>query len=773
MKNTISLLILVFSISTSVAQHYQKVKIHLPNDESLRIFKNLPIAADHGSWRGTTVFETDLNQADLAMVNESGLASEVLIENVVGYYQKRLAEGPGVPKSSSACDNDEINTPAGFTLGSMSSYFTYNEFKAHLDNMVSLYPNLITTKAPIGTFETWDGNPIYWVRISDNAAVDENEPEVLYTAIHHAREAGTLSQLIFYMYYILENYYTDPSIKELVDNTEMYFIPMVNPDGYQYNQGTNPDGGGMWRKNRRPNGGSFGVDLNRNYSYQWGGAGTSSDPTSDVYKGPSSMSEPETQAMEWFAQQHDFVTALNFHSYADQLLFPWGYSDNLQCSHHDEFSAICEEMVSENGYLAQQSAVLYPAAGDSDDWGYGETGTKPRIYSMTCEIGGENDGFWPAQSRIIPIAKENVYLNLTLARSATNYASITDLEPTLQSDSGHFSYRLERLGWEPGTFTVSVEPLVGITSIGASNTHSGLGIGETVEDSIFFVLQPDLVVGDPIKYVLAIDNGLYVTRDTLTKVYGPEVQLFANGGAPTQDWEMNNAWGLTTSTFVSSPNSLTDSPNGNYPNDGNRKMETAEPIDLSGLSQAFLRFNAKWEIETGWDYAQISASTNGTNWTPLCGNYTKVGNEYQDEDEPVYDGEQDSWIQEEIDLSDFIGESVYFQFRMVSDASVREDGMYIDDVELVGLAAPDVAISTSNSQADHYLVYPNPSEGQFNLRLKSSATVSVFNTNAQLLSQQMLEKGNHILDGSEWNPGIYILRIRSQTSVFNQRISIQ
>src|SRR5690606_2209606 len=115
--------------------------------------------------------------------------------------------------------------------------------------------------------------------ISDQPDVDQDEPEVLYDALHHAREPASLSQLIFYMWYLLENYGTNDEVTYLVDSTEMYFVPCVNPDGYVYNWNNHPTGGGMWRKNRRVNGnGTFGVDLNRNYGHEWGYNNTGSSP---------------------------------------------------------------------------------------------------------------------------------------------------------------------------------------------------------------------------------------------------------------------------------------------------------------------------------------------------------------------------------------------------------------------------------------------------------------------------------------------------------------
>ena len=170
------------------------------------------------------------------------------------------------------------------------------------------YPNLISTKISIGN--SIENRPIYTVKISDNPEIDENEPEILYTALHHAREPQSMMQMIYFMYYLLENYNTDPSVQYLVNNRELYFIPVVNPDGYEYNRTTNPSGGGMWRKNRRNNGGSYGVDLNRNYGpYTYWNApngGSSTTPSSDTYRGTAPFSEPETNSIKNFLASREF-----------------------------------------------------------------------------------------------------------------------------------------------------------------------------------------------------------------------------------------------------------------------------------------------------------------------------------------------------------------------------------------------------------------------------------------------------------------------------------
>ena len=184
----------------------------------------------------------------------------------------------------------------------MGGFYTYQEYLDEVDKMAQEFPQLITSKSTIGNFLTSENRPIYWMKISDNPLIDEvDETEVFYSGVHHAREPISLTELVFYMWYLLENYSNDLEIQYLLDSTELYFVPCVNPDGYIYNETTDPTGGGMHRKNRRKVGTlNKGVDINRNYSYQWGTTGISTNPDDDTYPGSSAFSEPENQAIKWF-----------------------------------------------------------------------------------------------------------------------------------------------------------------------------------------------------------------------------------------------------------------------------------------------------------------------------------------------------------------------------------------------------------------------------------------------------------------------------------------
>src|SRR5262245_25584780 len=216
---------------------------------------------------------------DQARMRAARIPFVVLQENLEDFYAARLR-------------NDRRDVQPPFGSGSMGGYHTLAEVEAILDSFHTQFPALTTAKWSLG--KSVENRDVWAIKISDHPGTDENEPEVRIDSLHHAREPVSMEMTLFFMDWLLTNYGTDPLATYLVDEREIYLVPIVNPDGYEYNRQTNPQGGGLWRKNRRNNGGgSFGVDLNRNYSYQWGGNGSSGDSNSETYRGPSPFSEPE------------------------------------------------------------------------------------------------------------------------------------------------------------------------------------------------------------------------------------------------------------------------------------------------------------------------------------------------------------------------------------------------------------------------------------------------------------------------------------------------
>lgn len=307
--------------------------------------------------------------------------------------------------------------------GNFGIFHTYSEMVTELDALHATYPSITTDKISIGT--TGEGRTIWAMKISDNPNTEEpGEPEVLFDAMHHAREIMTVEVVLDYMGWLCSNYGLDPEATELVDNRQIWFVPIVNPDGFVYNETTNPGGGGLWRKNRRNNGGGcFGVDLNRNYPFGYGlNSGSSPDPCNDTYRGSSAASEPEVAAMIALIEAHEFVTHNSYHSVVGAVLIPWGYQNPLT---PDDalFRQLGNEMASESGYVVGTGPeILYLASGVAFDYGYGEQIAKPKIFGFTTEIGGS--AFWPAESERSGLIAENHYSNVFLTRAAGVYLGL-------------------------------------------------------------------------------------------------------------------------------------------------------------------------------------------------------------------------------------------------------------------------------------------------------------------------------------------------------------
>jgi PKD repeat protein len=688
--------ILLFSLlvsTISIAQDYSRVKV-FGTAEDLYQLGQLGVTIDHGIKKEGHFFISDFSKEEIQIMQDYEFDYEILIPDVQAYYVNILNN----PEAEHSVKNATCSgtgggstgfnpvTPSNFNLGTMGGYLKYNEMLAELDDMFAQYPNLITQKAAISTFVTANNRPIYHVKISDNPTTNENEPKILYTAIHHAREPMSLMETIFFMWYVLENYGTNDEVTYLVNNTQLFFVPCINPDGYIHNETTNPTGGGMWRKNRRLNsGGSYGVDLNRNYSYGWGTTGTSATQSNDTYRGTAPFSEPETQAMRWLVQNHNFVSAFNAHTFAEDILFPIGTTTAEFAEHHDYFQDYTNHMVQFNGYSAIKSSGLYPASGDSDDYMYKVdigVGQKDTIFAHTPEVG---TAFWQPQAEIIPTCAEMVFPNLVLAHIARNYNVVTDTDAsTIATLSGNFNHSIKRLGREAGSVTVSIEPLLNIATVGNPIVYN-LNLQQTSTGSISYTLNQSIQFGDQIKYILKTDNGLWVKKDTIIKTYGSVTLQTLEDATATTNWTGN--WGTTTSTFVSATKSFTDTPTGNYSNNANRTFTYVPTIDLTNATAAQISFYAKWNIEADYDFTQFQVSTdNGATWIGQCGNYTVTGTSangsVQPNNQPVYEGVQTNWVLEEINLSDYLGQQIKVRFQLRADGGTNADGFYFDDFKI-------------------------------------------------------------------------------------------
>lgn len=306
-------------------------------------------------------------------------------------------------------------TNASILGGTNGDFHSYVELERDLLDLENSFPDLAKVY-DIG--DSLENRNIYALKISDNVLIDEDEAETLFLGCHHAREWISVEVPFLLGKYLLENYHSDVSIKNLVDQSEIWIVPLVNPDGLEYSIHFYR----YWRKNRRDNGdGTYGVDLNRNYGYLWGYDNNGSSPStgSDVYRGTNPFSEPESQAIRNLYAQHHFLSLVSYHSYSQVILYPWGYTSQStdQDTLLNELAAnMSQRIQTVNGRYYRFGGgadALYTTNGTTIDWSFGTYGTP----SFTLELppsSAQLGEFFNAEEDIQPIFQENLQAALYL-----------------------------------------------------------------------------------------------------------------------------------------------------------------------------------------------------------------------------------------------------------------------------------------------------------------------------------------------------------------------
>lgn len=289
--------------------------------------------------------------------------------------------------------------------GDYGGFWTWPEIRERLDALVRAHPKILH-RTSLG--RTSEGRDIPLFKVSDRAAEDEDEPELLLMAGIHPREQQPQIAIMNLLGELVEGYGRDDRITKLVDGREIWIIPVFNVDGkvHDMKHGNGTDKGANWRKNRRANpDGTFGVDLNRNFTVRWGGS--TDEEKSDVYEGPHPLSEPETRALARFFDERPLRAFADVHSTMKAILhFPY-----MIPSDGARYEAISKSMraLQKEPYRATEPIVdADPAAvrtgntGLSNAWAYGTRG----VYSFIFEIAGR--GFYDRPGNVQTEYETNV-----------------------------------------------------------------------------------------------------------------------------------------------------------------------------------------------------------------------------------------------------------------------------------------------------------------------------------------------------------------------------
>jgi hypothetical protein len=305
-----------------------------------------------------------------------------------------------------------------------------NGIRAQLQKLAASYPHIVKLSS-IG--QTIQKRPLLAVKITNEKARGD-KPQVLYVATHHAREWVATEMAMRLIRYLVSNYGHEARITNLLDTTEIWVVPVGNPDGYQYSF-TNER---LWRKNLRDNNGDGqislvdGVDINRNFDGHWAqdNEGSSDNPADLTYRGPAPESEPETKALANFIRAHNFKFALSYHTYSNLILYPWGWQVRTPSlddpifvaqAGTDDNPAIHDSLIGA-GYDPGVGADLYTTNGEFTDWAYGALDVP--AYTVELTPGFDADGnlygfeFPDDEAMVQTVFEDNLEFALALAESA-------------------------------------------------------------------------------------------------------------------------------------------------------------------------------------------------------------------------------------------------------------------------------------------------------------------------------------------------------------------
>lgn len=583
---------------------------------------------------GVGPIDVRVTPTQLAALEGTGIAFEIMIEDV---QQKIDAES-------------DIIATSGIELGGggfFDVYHTYAEVNAYMDQLVVLRPDLAQTFV-MGI--TLQGREMRALRITGPGPTPK--PGVLFHGGQHAREWITVPTSLYVADQLIRNYDTDAYVRELVDRCEFYILPIMNPDGYEYSW-TNDR---LWRKNRRANsGGSFGVDLNRNWGWQWGGEGSSSSQSSDTYRGPSAFSEPETQALRDFILGNPNVVAYNdIHCFSQLILWPWGYTDVLPAD-QAEFARIGAGMEARIESLYQTDYVsgpinttIYPASGGSADWAYGGAG----ILAFSYELRDTGDeGFLLPADQILPTCEETLPALLYYA-DETSMALHIDFPaglPTLASPQSGASFQVRiRANVDtlaPGSATLFARS----GSTGAFTPYALVPLGA----DLFQANLPASGCGPNIEYYVTATG---TAGATVVQPAGAPAQVFTlpigeiieqfrdNFETAAAGWTVSNtaltagAWqravpvGTSSGGIPSAPANDNPAGTGTFcwvtqngsPGggvgaadvDGGPTTLTSPAFSLAGLSDPQISY-ARWVAAGDNDVLTVELSENGASWQTL------------------------------------------------------------------------------------------------------------------------------------------------------------
>lgn len=767
MLKKLTLFCIIFIFISSMFAIYSEINVDFFYYEEI---KNEGFDIAHiNPHKGITIIAND---EDYRRLDYLGVDYEIIHEDLETFYRERI---------------DEANR--------MGAYRTYDEIITVLDSLYEIAPHIVSEKDSIGA--GWLGNVTYTVKISDNVELDEDEPEVLIDGAIHAREVITPECILYYMFWLIDGYGRDSLATYIVDNREVYLIPVLNADGYIHNELINPGGGGMWRKNRRDNGdGTFGVDLNRNFPYMWGldDYGSSPDTDDATYRGPFEASEPETQVFMDFVLTRNFRTHFNYHSYSNLFLTPWGYTTDILCPEHEQFMEMGAQFAKYNGYLYGND-VIYETNGGITDWVYAPTEEKPLIWSFAVEVGGGYDGFWPPPDRIEPLIQENLWpqIYLTLAAKGVPMLESFELIDETGDGSGHAdpgevieilpTIRNRGTGPIEDVFII-IKPYMGVTEVFTDSIYIGHIDSFTsaiAERAFQLTIDSTLSFEDNAEVIICTRNSMgYYYNDTISFPIGTPipVETFSLDeivGDFSGDWQFGEPTTGPEAAYTGD-NVWATLLDDNYNDNTLSMLELPEielPAGFEALRFTFMHwYKTEADAETYYDGGNVKVTIDGGPFTllePVNGYDGPLASHSLLADEGSFSGVNMNWTKVEFDISDFAGHTVQFRLDFASDPYVNSAGWYVDDFAVEGYFSYDVEESKPIEMGLSIESYPNPFNSSCIIKSELAHKIEIFDISGKII-ESVHSNSFRFTPKSDLESGIYFIRASNSNDEKSARI---
>ncbi len=732
-------------------------------------------------------------------------------------------------------------------------YHTYEEILQEIDSLQINHPDIVMVQQigiTNGADPYQDPIPVYAVKLSTNVTVDEDEPAVMYAGTCHAEEVLGTEITMYMIQEIVANRMVDP-YNVWLDNLEMWFVPTYNPEGMQVVM----DGWDItYRKNKRdnnengifdlligPGGDSDGVDNNRNYGFNWihgdvWGVGGPQE-WNDYYCGPGPFSEGGNRAIRNLAEEQHFIYSINWHSSRTGNFSEKAYYPSNWAGVHPTPDLGLSQTIGENvaGLIMKEdnTGPYEPYAssgrkGNAHDWFYKAHGTiqlliecgtqnlqpnnDPPLYLVddTCErcsIGA----YW--------LLDRALGYNAPGAMLTGHITDVNTGDPLVaeviieEADASYFDPRTsdELYGryWRPllpGTYTMRVvkkgyeEQLIENITV-----NSSLWKVEHVQ----LIPIPEVIVsgtvnsgGNPLDAMIIVDNGEYISADTINVVNGNftftnyegehQITVYAEDYVPytllidfpagtydldidlldavdvfVEDWEndlsgwtVTGDWAITDSSVIGDY-SVTDSPDEFYENGSTATLTMVNPINMNSVSDdVCLTFWHKYYVEHDYDYCFVEYSFNGSDWLELA----------------QYSGLSDDWVQEFLFVPELVDHYVYLRFRITADDVLNDPGWWVDDVKIV--ASTGASANNNIPVYNSVLIdnYPNPFNPETTIsfsvaQASSFVNLDIFNIKGQkvkTLVNSEINSGFHsvVWDGTSDNgkpvtSGVYFYKMQN------------